>query len=471
MAKVFLINPHSLDCFPSQERRFPLGLLYISSYLKKCGHEALLIDINNFQISAVLDGGVYDLKRYYDDTLKKLILDFKPDILGVTVLFSGRFHPAIDVIRLFKEDHQDIPVAIGGIHPTIFPREIMEEYTCVDYLLQGEGEVSFAELVNTIEKKEYQFDKIDGLCYRVNGKVIVGRKEHYIDDIDKLPFPDYDAIDVKNYYFNTSNWFNPKKLPINTSVYLISSRSCPRKCSFCSMFLVHGRKFRMRSAKNVVDEIEYIYNRFGQHYFSFMDDNLTLNKRRVIEIGDEIIKREINIQFDTPNGLEVNSLDEEVLDTLVRAGLIRTCLAVESGSPRIRKAINKPLKQEKILKVFDIIKKFPELTYNVFFIIGFFEETHETLAETYQLIKQLELKSAMISFAVPYPKTQLFEQCVKNNLIDRDLALNHNFKKFYFFNDTPFFKPYDLEKQDLIDFRLKVYKELNMTKHLKLLGC
>lgn len=469
MAKVFLINPHSPEFLQVREKYLPLGLLYLSSSLKKSGHEVLLTDVNNFQTSTFLEDKTFDLNGYYEAMIKKEISDFSPDLIGISVHFSGRFRPAIELARLVKRDFADVSIIMGGIHPTIFPEEILKEYSCVDFILRGEGEITLTDLVNTIERKLYHFDKIDGLCYRDNGRIIVNTKKHFIEDVDTIPFPDYDVINLSDYYFDTSRWINPKKLPINLSVYILSSRSCPHQCTYCSMFMAHGPSFRMRSAENVVDEIEYLYKRFNHHYYSFMDDNLTLNKSRMIEICNSIIRRRLDIQFDTPNGLAINTLDKDILDAMVNAGMIKVCLAIESGSPEIRKSINKRLSQEKIFEVFELVNRYPELAYNVFFIIGFPNETFATLEETYQLIKQLGLKKAVISFATPFPGTELYEECVKNKLIDIDQSQLHNVDKFYYGSDAPFIKPYNLEKQDLIDLRLKVYRELNMTKQLELL--
>ena len=124
--------------------------------------------------------------------------------------------------------------------------------------------------------------------------------------------------------------------------------------------------------------------------------------------------------------------------------------------------------------VFDSIKKFPNLAYNTFFIIGFPDETFDTLEETYNLIKELKLNKDIISCATPFPGTELFGECVENKLLDINNENGlHNLDDFYYGNGTPFIKPYNLGKQDLIDFRLKIYRELNMTKqldHLALVG-
>jgi len=470
MTKIFLVNPHSPSFLAVKERNIPLGLLYLSSFLKKSGHQVRFKDIHNDQITCEINKTTYSFPHYYDSQIRKIVEEFKPDLVGISVHFSGRFKPAIELAQRLKKEEPELPVAIGGIHPSIFPREILEEYTCFDYLFQGESEESLVQLANSFEDEKYDFRSIDGLGYRENGKIVINDKRNFIDNVDTIPFPDYNLIDLEDYYFDTSKWVSPKKLPINTNIHILSSRSCPRQCTYCSMFLALGPKYRMRSADNVVNEIEYLYNKFNHKYFSFMDDNFTLNKKRAIEICNKIVERGLNIQFDSPNGLDVNTLDEELFEALVAAGLVRTCLAIESGSPEIRRSVNKNLTQKKIYEVYESIRKFPQLVFNSFFIVGFPLETKETLEETYKLIKDLKLSKAIISFATPFPGTELYRECVDNNLIDVDLGEGlHNINKFFYASNTPFIKPYKLKKQDLIDFRLKIYEELHMDIHLKAL--
>lgn len=464
MARVIFINPHNPEFVLTKERHMPLGILYLSSSLKECGHEVGFIDIANRQISDVFNGTGFDLGEYYRKEIKAKIADFSPDAVGISVHFSGRFLPAIEISRLIKDDFPAVPIVLGGIHPTIFPEEILRDYPYIDFVLRGEGEGSFIELLKYLKGFAGDPEQIDGLGYRKNGTIKVNAKRKFIVDVDSIPFPDYSLVDIKDYFFDTGNWFNPKKMPINTSLFVLSSRSCPRQCSFCSMFIVHGPKHRIRSARSVLEELEYLYREKDHRYYSFIDDNFTLNKKRAMEICNGIIERGMNIQFDTPNGLEINTLDEELLDSLVRAGMVKTCLAVESGSEFIRGRINKRLKQEKIFECFRILNKHPNLIYNVFFIVGFPDETPQTLRETYDLISTLGIKKCVISFATPFPGTKLYQECISCNLLDDTFGQIHRFDRFYFAHDTPFIKPYNLEKSDLINFRSKVYQELGINK-------
>lgn len=447
MKNILLINPKTPDFIKHKDKSIPLSLLYLGSVLKKNNHNVKLIDINNKPADITSE------LKY-----------FKPDLVGITCLFSGRFKSTIALSQKIKKSFPQIPIIIGGIHPTIYAKEILNAYPCIDYVCLGEGENTLVDIVDGKNLKD-----IDGLTYRQNKRIMINEKTSFIENIDDLPFPSYDLIDLKDYYFNTSGWYNPKKLPINVPVPIVSSRSCPGKCTFCSMFLVHGKKWRPRSAESVVDEIEYLYNKYNHRYFSFMDDNLTLSKKRTMEITDEIIKRNLNIQFDTPNGISINSLDKKVMSNLVKAGLIRVCVAPESGSEFIRNVImKKNLSTRKIYDFFDVVKNYDQLFVKCFFIIGYPQETEETLRDTYNMIKRISdsIDQIAIFNLVPFPGTEIFEYCKNENLINISLNNLHNSELFSNYNDSdiPFIKPHRLERDDLIRFREETYKLIKSRK-------
>ncbi len=362
-----------------------------------------------------------------------------------------------------------MPIVLGGIHPTIFPREILRDFPDIDYIILGEGEYSLLDLIAAHFNDVESLKNADGLAYRAGGEIIVNPKTKYIEKLDDLPRPAYEILDLKKYYFDTSNWYNPKKLPINIPLPIVSSRSCPNQCNFCSMYLIHGKRFRERSAENVVDEIEYLYNKYNHRYFSFMDDNLTFSRERTVKIAEEIIRRGLNIQFDTPNGVSIRNFDKELLDLLVKAGLTRMCIAPESGSDFIRNnVIKKGLMSEKIYDFVRLAKDYPNLYIKAFFVIGFPEETAETLEDTYQIIKKImpPIRQVAIFNAVPFPGTKLFDYCQANNLLLVPTADLHKSISFANYNesDNIFIKPYNLSVGDVVKFRAKVHDYIKSLK-------
>ncbi len=459
--RILLINPPTPVFVKSKDRSIPLSLLYIGAFLKKNNHEVKLIDINNDFLN-LEEKGQLNREEYFScrfiDELKK----FNPDFVGITCLFSGRFKSAVELSERIKKFNPNISIVIGGIHPTMFPEEVLKLHTTIDYVCIGEGEKSTLELINFHFIDKSNLKNIDGIAYRKGGEIFINPKNSFIEDLDELPFPDYDLINLKDYYFDTSKWYNPRKLPINLPLPILTSRSCPNLCTFCSMFLVHGKRWRARSAKNVVDEIEDLYNKYSHRYFSIMDDNFSLSKTRIIEITNEIIKRGLNIQFDTPNGLSIKTLDKEVMDGLVNAGLIRLCVAPESGSEYIRNSImKKNISTERIYEFFKLAKDYENLFIKAFFVIGYPQETHETLNETYEMIKRISgsIDQVGIFNLIPFPGTEVYKNCIENGLIEKpknDLCDDDTFSN-YNDSDIPIIKPHKLDIEDLIKFREEAY--------------
>lgn len=451
--RILLINPTIPRTYYNREFYPPLSLLYLAAVIGKNGDEPKILDFKTF--NSVKSS---NLDNLYENNLIDSIFDFKPELIGIGCLYSGEFPDVLKLSYIIKNRFNNIPIVIGGIHPTIYPYKILYNCPTIDYIIIGEGEKSIIELINLIKNKDNNFENIDGFAYRKNGNVFVNPKTKFIENLDSIPFPAYDKINLEDYFVDTSNWHNPKNLPIDTSIPIITSRSCPNRCNFCSMYQVMGTKWRARSPKNVVDEIEHLYSRYNRRHFSFMDDNLTFKKSHILEICNQIIKRKLNIQFETPNGIATRTLDEDVLDAMVTAGLVRISLAIESGSDFIRNQImKKNLDREKIFEIVRLTKKYKHLYVKAFFIIGMPEETHETLDDTYNMIKEINVDRIYLQNAIPFPGTQVFEQALRDKLlIDINTEDFYKSDVLYITNyQRIFIKPYNLELKDLQNFRKK----------------
>ncbi|MEW6557326.1 MAG: radical SAM protein [Elusimicrobiota bacterium] len=460
--KILFVNPPAPPDYYNKEVYLPSALLYLSAVLQENDEEIKILDLRCPKYE-----NLDNPQKHYEEILVNTVSTFQPELIGFGCLFSGNFPQLLKLSIVSKKNFDKIPIIIGGIHPTIYALEILTNCPFIDYIILSEGEESIVQFVNTIKNKSSDFDKIDGFAYRKNSEIIINPKKHFIENPNTIPFPAYNLVNLEDYYVDTSNWHNPKNLPINTSVPIISSRSCPNRCNFCSMYLAMGPKWRPRTPQNVVDEMEYVYNKYDHRHFSFMDDNMTLNKPRTLEICNQIKNRKLDIQFETPNGLNINTLDEEVLDAMVSAGMVRTYLAIESGSDYIRnKIMRKNLSQEKIFEITKLVKKYKQLNVAAFFIIGMPEETWETLMDTYNMIKEINVDRVFLMNLVPFPGTDVFEQASDDNLlIDTDpdnlyLSDNRYFTKYNHF----FLKPYEIEVADLQKFRIMCEESLPCIK-------
>ncbi len=458
--KVLLINPQTPNMISNKEYYIPTSMLYLAGALKNAGISVRILDLNILKPwNKKSIKGLELCERVIFET----IIDFSPLLIGIGCLFSGHFPLVLNYTKKIKEQFATTPIVIGGIHPTTFPAEILANCSSVDYVVLGEGEEAIVKIASILKKKKVDtsdtidLNNIDGIAYRLNGKVIVNPKNSFINSLDNIPFPAYDLINIKDYYHNTSGWLNPRNLSINASIPILTSRGCPTLCSFCSMFKVMGHRHRARSPEKVVDEIEFLYKKYNHRHFSFIDDNLTLKKSNILEICNQIIERNLNIQFDTPNGVAIGKLDKEVMDALVEAGLVKVTLAIESGSDYIRnKIMGKNLSRDKIMEIVRLTKQYKHLYVKAFFIIGMPEDTKTTLSETYKMIEEIDVDQPCLFNLRPFPGTRVFDQALKDKLFTDNFNIDSIWKMdtLHYSNNKIFFiKPYNMSLKGLQEFR------------------
>jgi anaerobic magnesium-protoporphyrin IX monomethyl ester cyclase len=488
---ILIINVHNVQKNP--EKKFLQGPLYLGASLKSYGFIVKYLDLQlvNSNLNTIYEPDeTYDTdfiqgvipnfvdkakindsssvnsskidENSYNTLVTETIESFKPDYIALSIHYSGAFLNAVAVAQQIKNNYPNITIIAGGHHVTIFAKTILTKFHQFDYILKGECENTLPEIILNLKAKK-DFSYIDGLVYRDEGVIIENPKSNWITAIDEIPFPDYSLVELKDYVHNTDNWFNPKGHKIKHSMPLLTSRSCPFRCSYCAMFLAQGPKIRLRSPENVVDEIEHYYNEYGQQYFSIIDDNFAYKRKRVIEICNIIIKRGLDIQFDTTNGYDLNFVYDDILGALIEAGFLRSSFSIESGDEEMRtKHMNKPLKQKRIYDAYEVLNKYKRLSkfdFTTLFVIGMPQETHETLKGTKDIIVDLQLEKIAMGFAIPYPGTELFNMCKKDDLflIDPNDFL---ISDIYNHEDQVCIKPYKLEANDISNFRKNVYKNI-----------
>lgn len=394
----------------------PIAILYIATVLEK-KIKTHVLDLNIYKNKDIS----IEANEERNEMVRSCLRAINPDYVGVNCLFSAQIHSVLEIAAIVKKFNQNIKVIVGGMHPTLFARDILVNSKNIDYVILGEGEETINELIDAFNDQE-QVYKIDGLAFRNNrGEIHVNERNKYIKKLDEIPIPAYHLFNLDDYRVDdVSSWHNPKKLDLSLTAPIMSSRSCPLRCNFCTVFQVMGKQYRSRSSSHVFDELKMLYDDYGIRQFDILDDNFTVSKKRTLEICDLIIKHKMNIQLRFVTGMMVGSLDEEVIDSLVEAGLSRALLAIESGSDYIRnKVIGKNLQTNKILEVVNCLNKYKDqVLVTGQFIIGLPEETHDTFKETYEFIRNLRIDDFTASIATPYPGTRLYDQCMKDNLLN-----------------------------------------------------
>lgn len=469
MKSILLINTQNSDQIRVPGYYLmPLSLLYLSgtSSLVATTH---ILDLNvakrNFFQSDKTG------KFSYTEAVGEAVERLKPDFVGISCLFSAQFEMVLHIADAVKRIHPSTVTILGGMHPTIYYQDILSNCPNVDAVIIGEGEKTLGKILTFGMDK---WKSIEGFAFKNQQKqILVNPKASFIEDLDALAPPAYDLFNFDDYKLDSSGWYNPKKLNIGTSVPILTSRSCPFKCSFCGMNLIMGTRFRARSAEKVFKEIEYLYKEYGVRYFNIIDDNFTLDKKRVKKLCKYIIDSKIDISFDACNGIMPSTLDDDVIDALAEAGYAYSFLAIESGSDYIRNQVmNKHLSLETIQRVIKSFRRHPQIHLAAFFLMGMPEETKETLDETYNLIEALDIDDFKVAVATPFPGTKLFDQCLRDNLFLTDnetlnsLWRNSNWY-LHILNKDPkfFFKPYALEVTEMQQY-INKFEFLRHKKHL-----
>jgi len=411
---ILLVSSFNFDSVSRIDIAPPLNLLYIAAVLRRAGVSVELYDLNLVSVAEMNEAEEERLR-----SLRSKLMECKPDMLGISCLTTAHFPFMRRLAAAAKQVLPTVKIVIGGVHASLFAKEILENCSDFDFVIIGEGEEQITQLTQAIEGGRLEdLSTIQSLGWVTPaGKVVINPRRTYIKNLDSLPMPEWDLVDFNFYYRDHSNWYNPKKHDIRISIPILSTRSCPYECNFCSAYATMGRGFRKHSPKRVVDEIEYHINRYNHNYFGFADDNLTLDKKHVLGICEEISRRGLDIQFESFNGYNLASLDEEVVNALASVGCIYAILPIEHGSDWMRnKIIGKKLPQDKIFEVMNLYKKH-KIQTRAMFIMGFPEDTSETLNETLKMIEELGPDMADVFTLIPFPGTRVFRQVVEEGLL------------------------------------------------------
>jgi anaerobic magnesium-protoporphyrin IX monomethyl ester cyclase len=403
--KILFIKPSSETPF-KETISYPLGLLYMASVLEKNNHKVIV-------------------KDYFDKPWKKckkeiidLIRNYSPDILGLNCWTMNRTACFL-ISKIAKKINPSCKIIMGGVHASSLYEQILENFP-IDAIIVGEGELIIKELAKAWENKK-PISRIKGLALKENNKIKFNGCREPIIDLDSLPFPKHELCE--------------ETIKKNKTITMITSRGCPFGCIFCSTPAFWGRKWRARTAKNVADEIEDIKKRFPYvNTIFFEDDEFTVDKQRVIDICEEIIKRKIKINWQCSS--RVDTISEEMLIKMKQAGCNEIGYGIESGSKRILEIIEKKITPEKIENAIRLTEKVG-LKYTQFLMVGNPGENWETIEETVRFIKKFKkMKIESVGRLQIYPNTKIYEIAKKQGIIDDSYWLTDKLVPLYTYNHS-----------------------------------
>lgn len=426
--KIVLVHPSNEEVYKnlknvmrldkSKAKTPPIGLAYIAGVLQSNRYDVKILDAEASNLNLA-------------QTADRIVAE-KPDMVGMTCT-TPLINISLKIARKVKEKLPSVKIVLGGPHITALPLENLNKEE-VDYIILGEGEYSFLELVEALASKK-DVGKIKGIGYKDQSGAHFSTRP-LIENLDEVPFP---ARNLLGDYFKDCSG---RKFTL-----MISSRGCPYRCIFCGSSITFGNKTRFRSPKNVISEIKDIGNRKIKE-ITFNDDTFTLNKKRTIEICKGICKEGLQIPFICSS--RVNTIDGERAKWLKKAGCYQISFGVESGNQGILNLMKKGITLEQAEKAILLTKKEGIETY-ASYVIGLPGESKETIQQTIDFAKKLDTDYAQFSIATPFPGTELWSMA-------KEKIKDMNFSKFTWYY-SPVFEIEGMTTGEIIEIQRKAYED------------
>jgi radical SAM superfamily enzyme YgiQ (UPF0313 family) len=385
----------------------PLGLIYVASCVRSRFPDSYDMKLMDMRLDNL------NMKDIVNTALK-----YTPGIVGISVC-SEEDMQLHETAAAIKSTLKDTVVVVGGPHATMYHRSILKDRN-IDVAVIGEGEVTFTELLEKIGEGS-DLGEVTGIAYNKDGRIYVSNRRNFIDNLDEIPFPAWDLIDIDK-YSDVSVLNMNDVLAGRRYMGIITSRGCPYNCIFChNMF---GKKFRSRSAQNVFNEIKHLSENHGVDEIQVYDDIFNYDKKRVHDICDLLIESRLDIKLSFPNGLRGDLLDGELLLKLKKAGAYMITFALESMSERMDRLVNKYMDKEKLVENINYADKIGLIT-KCYFMIGFPGETLTEIREKIDFACRSSLLFASFLIVLPQIGTDLYEK-VKKSFPEYETSFNQS---------------------------------------------
>ena len=375
---ILLINPAPTGTLKATGVLFPpLGLLYVAAYAEKQGHRVAVRDL------AVRRKKEIDFKKY--------------DVVGIST-DTTRHRQALRIAKRAKTS--GCTVVMGGPHPGYVDEEILSTKK-VDFIVRGEGEVTFSELVGALGKTDRALHSVQGVSFLAEGAVVRTSPRPFIEDLDNLPLPARHLISLADY--------QRTKIGGRPITPLITSRGCPYQCAFCASSHFWGTKIRMRSVASVLDEIAEIHHRYHFNAVAFVDDTFNLMSKRVIEICQGIVERKLDLWWWCLSRIDLLLRNEAMVKEMVRAGAKSVFIGVESSSSKTLEELKKGFHVDETVQAVEMLKR-NGLEIHASYILGGLHDTVKTIHDTIRFAKKLDTNVAQFAILTPYPGTAVYQQ-------------------------------------------------------------
>lgn len=399
----------------------PLGILYIASYIRKYSDATV----------KVIDAEASNLSK---NDVKSELKKIKPNLVGISVLSYDRFQ-GFEIADISKK--LGAFVVIGGPHVTFTDKETLKNVSSIDVVVRGEGENTMLELLNNLKSNE-SLDDIKGITFRKNGQITSRNPDReLIADINLIPPPAWDLVPMEKYQYHA----------------VFASRGCPYNCIFCASPRIWKRKLRIRDPSDVIDEIEYLLNKYGKKVVHIKDDTFTANKKFIHNFCDELKKRNLSFNWECMG--RVNTIDEEILQRLKDNNCQLIEIGVETGNEQIMRIINKQITKKQVIYAVNLCKKMG-IDVGTFFMLGHPGDNEKNIEETFNFALQLRSDFCTFNPTDIFPGTELYNIAKEKNYLPDDFSWS---KKIYNINGNPVprFENPELPELKLVEYSKRFY--------------
>ncbi len=432
--KILLVKPYNR----SDHIQPSLGLGYLATAVRQ-KHEVDILDCIKENMN---------IERF-----SHFIRKYNPDVIGLQC-YTFDVHFILDAVRAAKEVRKDIVTVIGGPHPSALPEDMLEKSGGdIDFLFTGEAEIGFPQLVDSINNGRKDYSRIPGLAWR-EGVTVKKNDKLLIDNLDSLGMPAWDLIHPETYPESQHGAFF-KKFPIAP---IMLTRGCPFPCTFCAGGVVSGKKIRTRSVDSVLNEITLLYKEFGIREFHIIDDNFSMDKVYAKNFLRRLKELNLDISWSVPNGIRMETLDEEMLKLMKETGLYLISFGIESGSDRILSLMKKGITTKRIRECVKMVQGCG-IDIAGFFILGFPGDTVESMEDTIRFSTELGLMRAIFFTYLPFPGTESYEW-----LKARGELKNIDWERFYFTNAS--YVPRGLTRKKLKALQRSAFARFYLRPHI-----
>jgi len=403
----------NVDALSNNRPSLPLGLAYVAAALREAGHDVTVLDAIGLAPTKLTPAKPLPVLGL---TAQDLAERLDPDarVVGITNMFTFAWPLVREVVRTVKTAYPDKIVIAGGENVTGMAEHCLETAP-IDFIVAGEGETSTVALLEAVERGEQDFAKVEGLVFRKDGRLVRTATRARIRDLDSIPWPAWDLLDLDTYYGHRLIW----GVDAGFTVPVLATRGCPYACTFCSSAMMWRRRWYSRNPERLVAEIEYLMETYGATNFPFQDLTAILRRDWIVAFCRELIRRGLKIRWQMPAGTRCEAIDSEVARLMRKSGVLNIAFAPESGSARMREQMGKHMSEEALMQAVKASVR-NGVPITAFMMVGQPDETWQDIRESIRLCRKLAIAGIDDigpGYFFPVPGTPLFDSLMAEGRI------------------------------------------------------